>query len=225
METVLLVGGSKGIGAATISKISSEYKVINFSRSAPNDSVDITHHEIDITKDELPELDELNHIIYCPGTINLKPINSLKIEDFKHDMGINLYGAIAVIKKYLKLLKKADNASITLFSTVAVKQGMPFHASVAAAKGAIEGLTRSLAAELAPKVRVNCIAPTITNTPLASGILRNEAMIDKMKDRHPLKNILEADEIADMVHFLVAKGKNITGQVMHVDAGLSSLKL
>ncbi len=225
METVLLVGGSKGIGAATINKISSEYKVINFSRSTPLDTQGVTHHEIDVTKDELPEIDELNHIIYCPGTINLKPINSLKLYDFKNDMDINLYGAIAIIKKYLKQLKKADNATITLFSTVAVKQGMPFHASVAAAKGAIEGLTRSLAAELAPKVRVNCIAPTITNTPLASGILRNEAMIDKMKDRHPLKNILEADEIADMVHFLVAKGKNITGQVMHVDAGLSSLKL
>lgn len=225
METVLIVGGSKGIGAASLSKLRSNYQVINFSRTTPEDLDGIKHHSLNVITDELPELDGLDHIVYCPGTINLKPINSLKLEDFKNDMEVNLYGALSVIKKYLKTLKKSGKASITLFSTVAVQQGMPFHASVAAAKGAIEGLTRSLAAELAPKVRVNCIAPTITDTPLASGILRNEAMIEKMKERHPLKNILHADELADMVHFLIDKGINITGQIMPVDAGLSSLKI
>ena len=123
-------------------------------------------------------------------------------------------------------MKKQENASIVLFSTVAVSQGMPFHASIAAAKGAIEGLTRSLAAEFAPKIRVNCIAPTLTNTPLASSILRNEDAIERANNRHPLKQINSAEDVAQMASFLIGdNAKNITGQIFHVDGGLSSLKI
>ena len=226
METVVIVGGSKGIGASTISMLVDEFKVVNLSRTAPQIThANLSHHAVDITSEELPELESVDHLVYCPGSINLKPINSLKLEDFKSDMEINLYGAIKAIKKYHKTLSRSASASITLFSTVAVVQGMPFHSSVAAAKGAIEGLTRSLAAELAPKVRVNCIAPTITNTGLAGGILRNETMVDKMKQRHPLKRILQAEDLAEMTSFIIKQGKNITGQILHVDAGLSTLKL
>lgn len=227
MGKILIIGGSKGIGAAILRKAIRTHQVVNLSRSKPDLTHDhLTHYDFDITTDILPEVAELNSLIYCPGSINLKPISSLKLDDYKADMEINLYGAIKAIKAYHKLLAKMENASITLFSTVAVGQGMPFHSSVSAAKGAVEGLTRALAAELAPKIRVNCIAPTITNTPLAANILRNETMIEKMKERHPLKNILEPEELADMALYLCSpSAKNISGQILHIDAGLSALKL
>jgi len=135
-------------------------------------------------------------------------------------------GAIKSIKQYLKALKKNNGGSIVLFSTVAVAQGMPFHSSVAVSKAGVEALTKSLAAELAPQIRVNCVAPSITDTPLASGILRNEKSREKLIQRHPLKKILEAEDVAHMVSFLTSdKSGGITGQVMAVDAGLSSLRI
>lgn len=180
------------------------------------------HSSCDILQEELPEIEAVDHLIYCPGSINLKPISSLKTEDFLEDYRINVLGAIKAIQKYYKKLRKSPTASIVLFSTVAVQQGMPFHASIAAAKGAIEGLTRSLAAEFAPKIRVNAIAPTITDTPLASKLLRNEDAIQKMKDRHPLGRINSSQEIADLAQFLISpSAASITGQIIQVDAGLS----
>ena len=227
MKKVVIIGGSKGIGYALLSKLVDDYQVINLSRTNPANLNDkFEHITFDITKDDLPNLENIAHLVYCPGSINLKPISSLKLEDFKEDMEINLYGAIKAIKAYHRQLSKSENASITLFSTVAVTQGMPFHSSVAAAKGAIEGLTKALAAEFAPKIRVNCIAPTITTTPLAAHILKNEDVINKLKQKHPLKNILDPQDLADMAAYLIGpSGKNITGQILHIDAGLSTLKL
>lgn len=224
---LIIIGGSKGIGHSIINKELPHRTIHNISRSGPLDNSNVKHYPTDILEDELPDIEPTySSLVYCPGSINLKPISSLKIEDFRNDLEINLIGAIKAIKKYHKGLKKAPNSSITLFSTVAVTQGMPFHASVSSAKAAIEGLTRSLAAEFAPHIRVNCVAPTITQTDLAQGILRNEAAIEKMKDRHPLKKILQPEEVADLVCYLMSdKAAGITGQIMHIDAGLSSLKI
>lgn len=176
--------------------------------------------------DELPLIEKaIDGIVYCPGTINLKPLKSLKIEDFQKDFDINLLGAVRVINKYLNNLKSAKKPSIVLFSTVAVQTGMQYHASIASAKGAVEGLTRSLAAEFAPNIRVNCIAPSITSTPLAEKLLNNEAKLKASEDRHPLKRIGDAKEIAEIVGFLLSdKTGFITGQIIKVDGGISSIK-
>ena len=192
-------------------------------------SANVAFYHADITKtiDELPNIEgKINGIVYCPGTINLKPLKSLKLEDFQNDLEINLLGAVKVINKYFSNLKSAEKASIVLFSTVAVQTGMPYHASIASAKGAIEGLTRSLAAEFAPSIRVNCIAPSITNTPLADKLLNNESKLKASEDRHPLKRIGSAEEIAHTVEFLLSdKSGFITGQIIKIDGGISSVKI
>ena len=226
MEKTLIIGGSKGIGASILNNLKDQ-QCINLSRSNPSSThPNHKHYNFDVTQPEFPEIDEVKSLIYCPGTINLKPFGSLKEADFLNDFQVNLIGATNCIKHFFRGMKKQENASIVLFSTVAVSQGMPFHASIAAAKGAIEGLTRSLAAEFAPKIRVNCIAPTLTNTPLASSILRNEEAIERANNRHPLKQINSAEDVAQMASFLIGdNAKNITGQIFHVDGGLSSLKI
>ena len=224
MSKILIVGGSKGIGKK-ISEILENKECIIFSRNN-DDSANSNHHyyNLDVNNDEFPEIEDLSSIIYCPGTINLKPFRSLKEEDFLKDFTVNLLGAVRVIKHYLRTLSKSPNASIILFSTVAVKQGMSFHASIASAKGALEGLTKSLAAEFAGKIRVNCIAPTLTNTPLAEGILRNEEAIERSNARHPSKRINNVDDVANTAVFLI-ESNNITGQIIGVDGGLSTLKV
>lgn len=227
MKKLLVIGGSKGIGSAILSKAIEEYECINMSRTAPQiESENIKHIEVDILKDDLPQLDELDALVYCPGSITLKPISTLKESDFLADFNINVMGAVKVIKNYMKLLKKSANPSIVLFSTVAVGQGMPFHSSIAVAKAGVEALTKSLAAELAPRFRVNCVAPSITDTSLASGILRSDKQRESLSQRHPLKKILQPIEIAETALFLLGdKSSGITGQVIGVDAGLSTLKI
>ncbi len=226
MRTILVVGGSKGVGERLVALNIDHHRVINFSRSRPSvDHANLIHYEIDVLSDELPNLDELDQIFYCPGSINLKPFNRLTKQDFQRDLEINFFGAVKIIQAYLEILKKGDNPSITLFSTVAVKMGMTFHASVASSKGAIEGLVKSLASELAPTIRVNAIAPTITNTTLAASILRNEAMVEKMIDRHPLKKILDPEEVASMANYLSSPlAKSISGQIIEMDCGIVNLK-
>ncbi|APY09439.1 oxidoreductase [Winogradskyella sp. J14-2] len=227
MKTIIVVGGSKGIGNATVASLLSSHKVINISRSQPEQSHEnLTHHQCDIINDELPDISEADGLVYCPGSINLKPINRLSLEDFKNDFEINVLGAVKTIQKYLAVLKNGKQPSIVLFSTVASKLGMPFHASVAASKSAIEGLTKSLGAELAPTIRVNAIAPTVTDTDLASKLLRNERMIENMTDRHPLKKYLQPEEVADMVVFLLShKAAALSGQIFEMDCGIVSFKL
>ena len=172
----------------------------------------------------LPET--LQGLVYCPGTIVLKPFQRLTADDFKEDFNINLLGAVKVIQGCIKQLRKSPSgASIVLFSTVAVKTGMPFHASVASAKAAVEGLTRSLAAEFAPRIRVNAIAPSLTDTPLAQNLLSSEEKRKASADRHPLKRIGTPQEIARAAaHLLSDAGAWITGQVMPIDGGMSSLR-
>lgn len=227
MKHLILIGGSRGIGKSIANTLLPSYRITNISRSTPDFShANLEHFSCDVLVDELPDIDEADHLIYCPGSINLKPINRLKIEDFKADFDINVVGAVKAVQKYLPILKNGDHPSIVFFSTVAVKLGMPFHASVAAAKAAVEGLTKSLGAELAPTVRVNAIAPTVTDTDLASKLLRNDRMVDNMKERHPLKKYLTPQDVADMAAFLISeKASSMSGQVFEMECGIVSFKI
>jgi len=227
MNKILVIGGSKGIGNAIVTSLVDENSVINISRSAPLlPHNNLTHYTCDVLTDDLPEIEEIDTIIYCPGSINLKPISRLKLDDFRNDFEINVIGAVKTIQYYLPALKRGNNPSILLFSTVAAKLGMPFHASVAAAKSAVEGLTKSLGAELAPLIRVNAIAPTVTDTDLASKLLRNERMIENITQRHPLKKYLDPKEVADLATFLISdKASSISGQIFELDCGIVSFKI
>jgi len=227
MKKILVIGGSKGIGKAIIASLIEKNNIINLSRTAPSlTHENLTHFNCDILSDELPELDALDTLIYCPGSINLKPISRLKLDDFRADFEINVVGAIKAIQQYLPLLKRGNSPSILLFSTVASKLGMPYHASVAAAKSGVEGLVKSLGAELAPTIRVNAIAPTVTDTDLASKLLRNERMIESITERHPLKKFLNPAEVADMATFLTSESaSSISGQIFQMDCGIVSFKL
>lgn len=169
---------------------------------------------------------KLDGLVYLPGTINLKPFRALKPIDFLHDFEVNVIGAVKVIQAALKPLKAGESSSVVLFSTVAVTQGMPFHSSVAASKGAIEGMARSLAAELAPEVRVNVIAPSLTATPLASKLLSTPEKIEASAKRHPMQRVGKPEDISAMAAFLLGKQSSwITGQVIGVDGGLSQLRV
>ena len=227
MKSVLIVGGSSGIGKSLVNILLEKTKVISISRTSskithPN----LTEYTCDVLNDALPELAVVDSIVYCPGSINLKPISRLNQEDFSNDFSINVLGAVKVVKHYLPMLKIGSNPSILMFSTVAVKMGMPFHASVAASKGAVEGLVKSLAAEFAPTIRVNAIAPTLTDTPLASKLLRNDKLKEMRAGVHPLKRYLQSDEVAEMAKFIISdKAMAFSGQVFEMDCGMVSLKI
>ena len=227
MGKYIVIGGSKGIGSAIVNNLLENHEVINISRTEPQSThANLTHHNCDIVSDDLPSIDDADGLVYCPGSINLKPINRLSIEDFKSDFEINVLGAVKAVQAYLPALKNGKNPSIVFFSTVASDLGMPFHASVAASKSAVEGLTKSLGAELAPTVRVNAIAPTVTDTELASKLLRNDRMIENMKERHPLKKYLLPQEVADMATFLLSdKAASLSGQIFKMDCGITSFKI
>lgn len=227
MEKVVVIGGSKGIGSAILLQQLENKQVYNISRTVPEIShPNLVHYSVNILKDPLPEIESIDSLIYCPGSINLKPILSLSVTDFRNDFEINVIGAVKVIQHYLPALKRGTDSSIVLFSTVAVKLGMPFHASIAVAKGGVEGLVKSLGAELAPSIRINAIAPTITETSLSASILRNERMKENMIERHPLKNYLKPKEVAKMADFLISKAAgSISGQIFQMDYGLVSFKL
>ncbi len=227
MKQIVIIGGSKGIGSAILMKQLENNKVYNISRTAPNIThPNLIHYSIDITKDMLPKIESIDQLVYCPGSINLKPIGSLSIDDFRNDFELNVIGAVKAIQTYLPALKKGDEPSILLFSTVAAKLGMPFHASVATAKSAVEGLIKSLGAELAGSIRINGIAPTITNTTLAASILRNDRMKENMINRHPMKGYLAPTEVAEMACFLLSeKANSISGQIIPMDYGIVSFKI
>ena len=228
-KNILIIGGSSGIGLALAEILSPSNSVFVASRSNENlSSLDLTHLPYDAISTELDTTvlpDELHGFVYCPGSINLRPFKGLSTEAFEKDFQINVTGAINSLKSVLSRLSASGNASVVFFSTVAVQTGMPFHSSVAASKGALEGLTRSLAAEFAPKIRVNAIAPSLVNTPLASKFLNNESKIEKANERHPLGRIGNAKEIAQAAGFLLGPESSwMTGRVLQLDGGIGNLK-
>ncbi len=227
----VVVGGSYGIGLGIVHRLlKRESRVTVLSRSKleiPESSL-VEHKQIDVVSDPIssgmfPEI--VDGLVYCPGSINLGPIRSLDCDSLVEDFKLNVVGAVKIIQSALAALKKAQTPSIVMFSSVAVGQGMPMHASVAATKGAVEGLTRSLAAELAPRIRVNCVAPSLTDTPLAERLLNSSEKRSAMANRHPLKRIGAIEDIASAVDFLLSSESSwITGQVIAVDGGLSCVR-
>ena len=230
-KNILIVGGTSGIGQAIVNHLIEQGASIYMaSRQEPTvDSDQITYIPLDVNEmsDELEALpDTLHGLVYTPGTITLKPFQGLKPEDFLADFNLNVVGAVRVLQASLKKLRAAQGASVVLFSTVAVQLGLNYHTSVAAAKGALEGLGRSLAAELASKqVRVNLIAPSLTDTPLAQNLLASDEKREASRKRHPLGRYGEPEDMAHMAMFLLSENSSwMTGQVLHVDGGLSTLR-
>lgn len=227
-KNILFIGGSTGIGLETIKLLHEKHNIIVACRTNENISdLNVTHLKFDVLNDEL-DLDQipenLDGFVYFPGSINLRPFKGLKLSTFEEDLKINFLSMVKVLQNVLNNLKKSENSSVVLYSTVAVKVGMPFHSSVSASKGAIEGFAKSLAAELAPNIRVNVIAPSLTDTPLASRFLNNDLKKEKVGDRHPLKRHGMASDIANSTAFLLSNESSwITGQILGVDGGMSTL--
>lgn len=229
MKNFVIVGASSGIGLRIAQMLSKENQIFAtyFQHEMP-EQTNLRYYKLDIREDSpdfsfLP--DTVDGLIYCPGSISLKPFKRIKPEEFVSDYELQLIGAVKTIQNVLPKMKNSNNASIVLFSTVAVQTGFNFHSLVASSKGAIEGLTRSLAAELAPKIRVNCIAPSLTETPLSERLLNSEDKRKANSERHPLKRIGNTDDIANMAEFLLSeKSSWISGQILKVDGGISTIK-
>ena len=228
MKNILLIGGSYGIGLAIAKEIQVGNNVFVASRTNENlNDLNVTYIPFDALNDTL-DLSTLpaviDGLVYCPGSINLRPFRGLKPEAFENDLQINFISLVKVIQSILPNLTASEQSSIVLFSSVAASMGMPFHTSVAASKGAIEGFAKALAAEYAPKIRVNVIAPSLTDTPLADKFLNNETKQEKSAERHPLKRFGKPDDIAQMASFLLSdKSSWISGQTFNVDGGMSTL--
>jgi len=228
----LVIGGSTGIGLAISEKLIEEgHHVFIASRGATSridSDENKTVTDIDATDPDadwsfLPET--LDGLVYCGGTINLRPFKRLTNEDFLHDFKVNVLGAVNTIQSSLKSLKGSDAASIVMFSSVAAERGLNFHASIAAAKGAVEGLTKSLSAELAPNIRVNAVALSLTDTPLAENLLSNEKKQEAGKERHPLHRYGKPQDAAEAALFLLgSKSTWVTGQILGVDGGMGAIQ-
>jgi 3-oxoacyl-[acyl-carrier protein] reductase len=231
-KNYLIVGGTSGIGAAIANTLAGEgHQLFIVSRSEAKDLPEGAKHlQADILDPEtdlsgfLPEM--LHGMAHCPGSINLRSFKALKPADFEEEFRINVSGAVTAIKAALRPMQKAGHAAVVLFSTVAVQTGLPFHASIAASKGAIEGLTRSLAAEFAPGIRFNAIAPSLTDTPLAARLLNDDTKREGAALRNPMKRFGKPEDMAQTAAFLLSeKASWITGQVIHVDGGYGALKV
>lgn len=229
-RTYLIVGHSSGIGLALTQRaLEAGHAVFGLSRRASGiDLPGLTERQADVLDVDLASLDlpdALDGVAYCPGSLNLKSFRALKEADFLNDFRLSALGAVRVLQATANALKAGRQPGVVLFSTVAVGQGMPFHASIAMAKGAVEGLTRSLAAEWAPAIRVNAVAPSLTNTPLAARLLSSDERVQASRDRHPLREIGQPDDVAAAALFLLGEQSRwITGQVWAVDGGMSTVR-
>lgn len=232
MDSVLVIGGSSGIGYELSNKLASHgYDVIATynQHKVSSEKINLNYHRLNVFDKEidlqfLPQ--KLDGLVYCPGSVNLKPFHRIKPEEFTVDYELHVVGAVKTIQAALPLLRQSDHPAIVLFSTVAVQSGFNYHSQVSSSKGAIEGLMRALAAEFAPRIRVNCVAPSLTDTPLTQSLLNTEEKRALNAQRHPLKRIGQPADIADAVEFLLSlEASWITGQVLHVDGGMSRLKV
>lgn len=230
-KNILVVGGSHGIGLALVRRcVAAGAAVTMISRTAGETAnlSGVQHVAADVLADDIETNwlpDSLHGFAYCPGSINLGPLRSVDAATLRHDYELNVVGAVKCMQAALVPLKKADRASAVFFSTVAVAQGLPMHTSVAAAKGAIEGLVRTWAAELSPSVRVNAIAPALTDTRLAERFLSSESKREAMASKYPLGRIGQPDDIAVTAEFLLSTASDwMTGQVLHVDGGMSIVR-
>ncbi|MBN8566713.1 MAG: SDR family oxidoreductase [Flavobacteriales bacterium] len=228
MKNILLIGGSYGIGKTIAQLMQFDCNIYIASRTNEHISdLRVNYISFDAETDtldssQLPTV--LDGLVFCPGSINLRPFKGIKPETFESDLQINFINMVKVVQTVLPQLMASEQASIVLFSSVAASMGMPFHTSVAAAKGAIEGFAKALAAEYAPKIRVNVIAPSLTDTPLADKFLNNDVKKEKSAERHPLKRFGQPEDLAQMAEFLLSnKSTWITGQIFHVDGGMSTL--
>ena len=230
MRNYIIIGGSSGIGKELVNLLEIEGSKVfsTYNNNVIEDRPNINYIKFDVKKDslKLEDLpDEIHGLAYCPGSINLKPFHRFTDEDFIEDFKLQVLGATKIIKDLLPKIKKSKNASIVLFSTIAVQTGFSFHSQVAISKGAIEGLSRSLAAELAPTIRVNAIAPSLTNTNLASKFLNTPEKFSLQSKNNPLKKVGEAKDIAEAALYLLSeKSSWVTGQVIHIDGGFSNIK-
>ena len=227
-KEILLVGGRTGISKILLQKLCESGASVTCASRRPEELIDFGQKNIIYDACSLNELtlpERLDGVVYCPGTISLKPFHRLTREDFQRDMDVNFYGAVDILQQSFKPLKKSASASVVLFSTVAVQTGMGFHASIAAAKGAVEGLTRSLAAEWTPKIRVNAIAPSLTDTPLASGLLSSDEKKSAAEQRHPNQSIGRPEDLASLAMYLLSDASRfMTGQILGIDGGMSSIR-
>jgi 3-oxoacyl-[acyl-carrier protein] reductase len=226
MRTYLFIGASSAMAQATCQQLLSDgHRVIGISRSEVSGYSDVLLAD-EYTLEQFPEITiPLDGLVYFPGTIQLKPFHRIKPEEVLHDMQVNTLGAFQSIQKYLPNLKQGTSPSIVLFSSVAAGTGMTFHASISMAKGAIEALTRSLAAEFAPTIRVNAIAPSLTDTPLGEKFLSSPEKREASAQRNPLKKVGTTEELSNSIEFLLSeKSSWITGQILHVDGGMGTLR-
>lgn len=228
MKNYLIIGASSGTGKelAELLTLSGHSVFGTFYSNDESEKANFHHLNVFDQNYDLSFLPEsLDGLVYCPGSIDLKPFNRMKTDDLLSDINLQVVGAVKVIQAVLPKLKASGKASIVLFSTVAVQTGFPFHSQVAISKGAIEGLTKALAAEFAPSIRVNAIAPSITNTPLAGKLLSSDEKIVANGNRHPMKRIGATKDLAEMAAFLISdKSSWISGQILHVDGGISTLR-
>lgn len=228
MKNILLIGGSYGIGAAIAKQLKDTHKVYVASRTQENIPQGVNHIVFDALTDDiatLPLPDQIDGLVYCPGSINLKPFKRIKPQTFQEDLEVNFLSLVKVLQGLLPKLTASNGASLVFFSTVAVKVGMPFHTSVSASKGAIEGFAKALSAEYAPTMRVNVIAPSLTDTPLAGRLLSSDDKKQRMGEMHPLKRIGTDTDIANTACFLLSEQSSwMTGQVLGIDGGKSTLQ-
>ena len=231
MKNILIIGASSGIGAQLSKNLEAAGHNVTgtYNENTDYDVIPgVSMHQLNVMEDELnmdfiPET--IDGLVYCVGSINLKPFKRIKPENFLEDFSLQVVGAIKVLQRITPHFKNSEAPSVVFFSTVAVQNGFNFHSQVSTSKGAIEGLTRALAAELAPAIRVNCIAPSLTQTPLASKLLSSEEKIEANDKRHPLGRIGQPEDLAQMAQFLLSsKSGWITGQVFGVDGGMSVVK-
>ncbi|GAA4457782.1 SDR family oxidoreductase [Rurimicrobium arvi] len=232
MNNILVAGAGKGIGLSVVQRLQATANVYALSRTVTDELRAANATVLEGTMpdnagvlDQLPDV--LHGAVYCPGSINLKPFNRLSNEDFLNDFRQNVLGAVTLLQRVQSRLKAANGASVVLFSTVAAAVGMPFHASIAASKSALEGLAKSLAAEWASaQIRVNVIAPSLTDTPLAAALLNTPEKREASAKRHPLQRIGDPAEVAEAVAFLLGNGSAfMTGQVLGMDGGMARLKV